>query len=146
MKLNQFLEAPGNLQCYACGAKLLQLAAGLDGSQTVRLDHVNRLKKLTDLTVEFIQSLDAALNDTEELPDEQNSCDCAEKLTNRRCPCEKNHAGKHRHTGKSSLSLTTVRELVKTLTGDDIKQLAGLDDTKVMKGRENFQTPIITNG
>ena len=39
---------------------------------------------------------------------------------------------------KGSMSLTTAQKLVSTLTGGDIKRLSGLDDTKVLKGRENF--------
>jgi hypothetical protein len=43
-----------------------------------------------------------------------------------------------RFTADGSLRRTTVIAWVKTLTGDDIKKLSGLDDIRVLKGRDNF--------
>jgi hypothetical protein len=34
--------------------------------------------------------------------------------------------------------MTKASELIKILSGDDIKKLSGLDDIKVEQGRENF--------
>ena len=139
-RLLHHLEAPGNLQRYAYGTKLLQLAEGTDASATVNIDKVDRLKKTIDLTVEYIMSLEADMMDGfgEEEIQEEERCACRERDTYRRCRLKDKHQGKHKFTGKGSLSVTAVRNLVKTLTGDDIKRLSGLDDTKVLKGRENF--------
>ena len=137
-----FLENPGNLQRYAYGTKLLNLAEGSSGSRTVEIDKVDRLKKIEDLTVEYILALDADLNgagdcDDEEMGDQR--CACREKVSLRRCRLKEGHEKKHRYTAKGSLSVSTVRNLVKTMTGEDIKRLSGLDDTKVLKGRDNFK-------
>jgi hypothetical protein len=51
---------------------------------------------------------------------------------------ERGHASQCRFTPKGSLSQSTVTKLVKTLTGGEIKRLAGIDDAKVLKGRYNF--------
>lgn len=140
--LLNFLESPGNLQRYAFGSKLLLLCEGTSGSTTVEIDNVDRLKKVEKIAVEYIMELDATLNgdpdDGVDLEDDQQ-CQSREKASRRRCRKKKGHTGKHKFTSKNSLSITTVSKVVKLLTGNDIKRLAGLDDTKVLKGRENFK-------
>jgi hypothetical protein len=57
----------------------------------------------------------------------------------RRCVCNKDHAGsKCKFTLPGSISLSKAKDLIKVLTGNDIKKLSGLDDVKTEKGRENF--------
>jgi hypothetical protein len=57
----------------------------------------------------------------------------------RRCSCKKDHAGsKCKFTLPGSISLSKAKDLIKVLTGNDIKKLSGLDDVKTEKGRENF--------
>lgn len=139
-RIMNFMESPGNLQRYAYGSKLLNIAAGSSGSHTIEIDRVDRLKKVEQLTVEYIMDLEAEFNgvgDDTDLPNER--CTCREKNSLRRCRLQVGHTEKHKYTAKSSLSMTTVRNIVKTLTGDDIKRLAGLDDIKVLKGRDNFK-------
>ena len=53
-------------------------------------------------------------------------------------PNGKNHDGCCKFTPEGSICRTTVRNLVQTLTGSEIKALAALDDVKVLKGRENW--------
>lgn len=140
--LLNFLDSPGNLQRYAFGSKLLNVAEGTSGSKTVEIDRVDRLKKVEKISVEYIMGLDAQMNgaavdNQEDLGD--NRCTCCEALTKRQCRLKHGHVGNHKYTASSSLSVTTVRNLVKSLTGDEIKRLSGLDDTKVLKGRDNFR-------
>jgi hypothetical protein len=58
----------------------------------------------------------------------------------RRCFCNKEgHAGnKCKFTLPGSILLSKAKDLIKVLTGNDIKKLSGLDDVKTEKGRENF--------
>jgi hypothetical protein len=53
---------------------------------------------------------------------------------------EKIHEGRCKFTPKGSICMSTATELIQSLTANDIKRLAGLDDVKVLKGRENFET------
>jgi len=59
-------------------------------------------------------------------------------LTFRRCCHKKDHGGKCKYTTKLSISKTAAQELIDALSFDEIKSLAGLDDTKVLQGRDNF--------
>ena len=57
--------------------------------------------------------------------------------------CKRGHkegenASQCKFTPDSSLCRTTVWNLVKTYTGNDIKKLSGLDNTRILKGRDNF--------
>ena len=52
---------------------------------------------------------------------------------------ECSHIGQCSFTPKGSMCERTARALFDTLTAADIKSLAGLDDVKVQKGRDNFK-------
>jgi hypothetical protein len=137
--LLEFLEAPGNIQRYAFGSQLRQV---LGGSDTVELDNVSRLKKLDKLTGDFIMGLCSEMEAimADDLPLSECRCQKTERGTFRRCMQERGHDGKCAFTPKGSISATTVRELISCLTAGDIKSLSGLDDVRVLKGRNNFKS------
>ena len=136
-----FLEQPGNLQRYAFGTRLLAITKGKGVRE---LESIDCLKKVQQLAVDFILSMDSELVATEEVGDlPVDTCRCAklERDTHRRCMLQRNHDGINcKFTAKGSMSRTTAIKLVKTLTGGEIKKLSGLDDAKVLKGRDNFQS------
>ena len=143
-KFCRFLEGPGVLQRYAFGEAIIELCGG---SAHVAIDNVDRLQDARTLTSKFLLSVDAevmAEGRDELLPDE-NRCRCVEKDTLRRCMHQRGHkeaeGGEQRckFTPDGSLGRTTVLALVNTFTGNDIKKLSGLDDTRVLKGRDNFE-------
>jgi hypothetical protein len=139
-RLLQFLELPGNLQRYAFGTQLRLL---LDGLKTVELDKVSRCKKLDKLVADFITSIcseiDIMVDDEIDLPAAECRCMKMEKSTLRRCMQERHHEGRCKFTPESTICSTTVWELIQTLTAGDIKSLSGLDDVRVLKGRDNFE-------
>ena len=140
-KLAKFFEGPGVLQRYAYGEKILNLCGGL---QLSALDNVDRLQKARTITVKFILSIDAELSAYEhDLPPDEERCRCCERDTMRRCMLRREHKADGsctccKFTPDGSLGRTTVLAMVNNFTGDDIKKLSGLDDTRVMKGRDNF--------
>ena len=52
----------------------------------------------------------------------------------------KSHEGNCHVTPKGSMSFTTARDFLRSLSGSgsEMKKLAGLDDVKTLKGRDNF--------
>ena len=141
VKLAKYFEGPGVLQGYAYGEKILNLCGGL---QLSVLDNVDRLQKARTITVDFILSIDAELSAHEQdLPPDEERCWCRERDTMRRCMLRRDHkadgnSARCEFTRDGSLGRTTVFEMVNNFTGDDIKKLSGLDDTRVLKGRDNF--------
>jgi hypothetical protein len=138
-KLVSFLNSPGNLQQYAFGTQVREILGGTD---SVHLDNVSRLKNLDKLVGDFIISviseMDAML--THDLPDTENRCICLERHSMRRCMKERKHSGKCNFTPKGSVSASTIRDLIESFTAGDIKSLSGLDDVRVLKGRDNFKS------
>ena len=56
-----------------------------------------------------------------------------------RCVLNKNHDGRHKFTPSHLLSPFTIRRILLELTTGEINSMAGLDNTYVLKGFENFQ-------
>ena len=135
-RLLAYLGRVDNHQQYAFGTKLI---AALDG-RLEELAKVDRLKRVHELVAEFLTELDADLTAQMDLPPSEERCDCCEGSSGkgRQCLLRKDHTGRHKYTCKGSLSPSTLYELIGTLTGDDIKSLAGLCDVSVVKGRTNF--------
>ena len=71
--------------------------------------------------------------------DEENRCCATCKKSNRRCFLPKNHEKKrHCFTPKGQISPSSIEKLLGELTAGRIKSMAGLDDTDVEKGSQNF--------
>ena len=140
LKLLHFLDSPGNLQKYAFGTQVLQL---LDGSQSVTAACVHRHQKLETLSIKFIRALSDEMAGiaSEVLPESNDRCQQLEERTLRRCIKHRGHGGKcaYSHKAVSPISLTTAKKLISALTAGEVKNLTGLDDIKVFKGRENFK-------
>ena len=135
-----FLESPGNLQQFAFGSKMIALRGG---KQTLEVDSVARQKKLNRLAADFIAvvhgEMTAMAASDQEIPESQERCVCMEKFTMRRCMKERGHAGSCSYTPVGSISVNTAMKLIESMTSGDLKRLSGLDDTKVLKGRDNFE-------
>jgi hypothetical protein len=138
-----FLESPGNVQRYAFGQQVVEL---FNGASVAELDAVERCKKLENLAAEFIVSISAEMDamvlaDTQmisALPKSEERCQRLERGTLRRCMQKRGHCDKCKFTPKGSISIRTAMKLVSGLTSGEMKRLSGLDDTKVIKGRDNF--------
>jgi hypothetical protein len=137
-KLLQFLDEPGNIQRCAYGSQLREL---LCGEETVEMDNVSRLKKIDKLTEDFINGLCSEMEASMAGNHSATECRCQsqERATFRRCMQDRGHEGKCKFTPKTSISATTVRALIASLTAGDIKSLSGLDDVRVLKGKDNFE-------
>jgi hypothetical protein len=139
-KLLTFLDSSGNLQRAAFGRQVKDL---LDGLHTVEMDNVSRLKNLNKLVADYLTvilaELDVITTKTgEEVPPDESRCTKLDQKTPRRCMKPRSHEGDCAFTPKGSICAGTVRALVDSLTVGDIKSLSGLDDVKVLKGRDNF--------
>eukprot|EP00980_Cylindrotheca_fusiformis_P023019 scaffold10054_cov140-Cylindrotheca_fusiformis.AAC.10 len=140
--LLSFLESPGTSQKYAFGTQLLSICGGRD---TIEIDNVSLRKKLDHAVSEYLlevyKEIEPALDSVQDLPEDDDRCSSKEKNEHhpRRCLKEKDHDGKCAFTPRGSISRTTALNLAKMLTGPEIKKLAGLDDVKVLKGRDNFE-------
>jgi hypothetical protein len=138
-KLVSFLNSPGNLQQYAFWTQVREILGGTD---SVHLGNVSRLKNLDKFVGDFIMSvigeMDAML--TQNLPKMENHCICLERHSMRRCMKDRKHSGKCHFTPKGSVSASTIRDLIQSFTAGDIKSLSGLDDVRVLKGRDNFKS------
>ena len=132
IRLISFLESPGNCKKYAFGEKILSL---MDGTDIATLPNMDCDCKLKALTRNFLEELYA---DMDVIISEDERCTSLEKDTSRRCRKKRGHRGKHSFSTKGLVGKSTIDMLIKTLTGKDIKSLAGLDDVKVMKGIESF--------
>lgn len=138
-KLLQYLDSPGNLQKYAFGTKLIEV---MDGTDIATLARVDRHKKLESLVTGFLEKMLEDLSDIidDELHSDINRCDKKDNKTCRNCIKNQGHSGKCEFSPKNTISRTALRDLISTLTGSDIKKLSGLDDVKVVQGRESFDT------
>jgi hypothetical protein len=140
-KLLAFLNSPGNLQRSAFGSQLKEM---LDGSETVEMDRVDRMKNVSKLTTDYITSVFQELDvistkDGESVPEPEYRCKKVDQKTLRRCLKGHQHDKKCSFTPKGSVCASTVQALIESLTAGDIKSLSGLDDIKVLKGRDNFK-------
>ena len=52
--------------------------------------------------------------------------------------CERGHASSCKYTPDGSISMSITRDIIKLMTGNNIKKLSGLGDIKVKKGRDNW--------
>ena len=137
LKLMAFLDSPDNLVKYAFGSLYREL---FGGTEFVHLDKVDRAQSLNTLAVNLVRSLNSEMEhiDDDDLPADEDRCTEVNRDTLCRCLRGRKHEGKCKYTAKHSMSLTTAQNLIASLTSDDMMSLAGLDDTKVEKGRDNF--------
>jgi hypothetical protein len=135
-----FLESPGNSQQFAFGSKMIAL---FGGKQTLEVDSVARQKKLNRLAADFIAvvhgEMTAMAASDQDVQDSENRCVRMEKFSMRRCMNERGHAGSCAYAPVGSISVNTSMKLIDSMTSGDLKRLSGLDDTKVLKGRDNFE-------
>ena len=135
LKLLNFLEDPGNLQKFAFGTMAREILGGTD---YVELDKVERMQKLQTLATKFILGLNSEMENMESLLPHEERCEHVNRNTFCRCRKKRNHTGKCKWTPKGSICETTAKNLIESMTGNDMIALCGLDDTKVEKGRDNF--------
>jgi len=69
----------------------------------------------------------------------EQRCESVCKKSHLRCINDKGHEGKHMFTPPDLLSPTTLTKLLLELTSGEIKSRAGLDNTDVIKGHDNFE-------
>ena len=134
--LLSFLERGDILQTYAYGEKVAQASTGL----SVRLDAVDRLMPLQEITAQFLEHLDGEM----ELATSgyvEPECRCAKQhhTSHRRCTKAEGHRGSCKFTPNGSMSAETIRSLVSSMTMGDVKSLSGLDDIATVQGYENFR-------
>ena len=135
------LETGGKLQRNAFGTKVCEI---LGGQELVTIENIERSIRVSRIAAEFVlelfdETIAEANGDIIVLSDSER-CKKLERNSFRRCLCEKGHEGrKCQFTPKGSMSLAKATDLIKLLTGADIKKLSGLDDIKVEQGRENFK-------
>ena len=135
IKLLQFLDSPGNLQKYAFGTMIRETFGGCD---YVELAKVDRIQSLRTLATKFVMGLNSEVESFGTVPLSEERCTHINKDTFCRCKRNRDHVGKCKFTVKGSVSYTTAKDLVESLTSADMVALSGLDDTKVEKGRDNF--------
>jgi hypothetical protein len=133
------LESGGKLQRNAFGTKVIEIVGGLEHVTT---ENIERSQKVSEIAAQFLCELfneaEAVANGTLVIP--ENRCKRSERDSRRQCLCEAGHDRACKFTAPGSMSMTRAKDFVKLLTGPDIKKLSGLDDIKVEKGRENFQS------
>jgi hypothetical protein len=112
----------------------------LGGHDFVTIENIERCKKASRLAAEFvIQTFEEVTELTStDVPESHLRCQKLERNSYRRCLCKRDHSGHCKFTAPGSISMTTATELIKSLTGNDIKKLSGLDDVKTERGRDNF--------
>jgi hypothetical protein len=79
--------------------------------------------------------------DINEIPEDKHRCTKLDQTAENkflRCMQGRKHKGNCKFTVTDSICPDTVCTLVASLTAGDIKSLSGLDDLKVLKGRDNF--------
>jgi hypothetical protein len=132
---------PGHLQRSAYGQQLQEVLGGLD---TVVIDKVNNCQNVMKLTFQYLQTIFAELEHVmtqngESIAPEEERCSCFHlKVALVRCMRKKGHEGRCAFTPKGAISDSTIRKLAKSLTAGTLKSLSELDDTKVLKARDNF--------
>ena len=129
------MEHPGNLQKFAYGTISREILGGTD---FVELDKVERMQKLQTLAIQFIMGLNSEIENMDDQLPHEEQCEEVNRNTFRRCCKERKHAGNCKWTPKGSICETTAKNLIASMTHNDMKGLMGLDDTKVEKGRDNF--------
>jgi hypothetical protein len=131
------LESGGKLQRNAFGTKLIEI---LGGHGNVTIENIERSQKVSRLAASFVIELFDEASEIEKgnLVVPADRCIKLERDSYRRCLHVSGHGGNCMFTPKGSISMTKASELIKLLTGEDVKKLSGLDDVKVEQGRENF--------
>lgn len=137
-ELGEFLGyvQENNLQHHAFGTKEYITATGA----TVLLDKMSTTANATKIMRDYSA---ARCNDNDSSSDE-NKCDKRCPNTNKPCILEKGHKntpGQHRckFTDKKSLSGSTIRKILDSLTNGHLTSLAGLDDEDTIKGGDNIK-------
>jgi hypothetical protein len=136
--LFRLLSDPNSLQRHAFGQKFVEIFGGKDFVVIDRIESNERASKLAaKLVVSLLDESEILTNG--DLPESHLRCQTLERDSFRRCLSERNHPGKKcRFTPKDGCSMTKATQLIKMLTGGELKQLTGLDDIKVERGRDNF--------
>jgi hypothetical protein len=131
------LESGGKLQRNAFGTKVIAILGGLENVTT---ENIERNQKVCQIAAQFVVELcdEASAIANGDLVVPEFRCKCTERDSSRRCLNDAEHGGNCKFTPPGSVSMTKASELIKVLSGDDIKKLSGLDDIKVEQGRENF--------
>jgi hypothetical protein len=139
MAFLHLLGDPNSLQRLAFGQKCVEV---LGGRSFVTLDRVETNMPIRTIAARFVVSLfdeaTAVLEGEMSIPESHLRCQKIERDSFRRCLSCRNHTGKCAFTSKDGCSMTTARKVVSSLTGGELKSLSGLDDIKVVQGRENF--------
>jgi hypothetical protein len=132
------LGDPNSLQRLAFGQKCVEV---LGGRSFVTIDRVETSIPIRTIAARFVVSLfdeASAVLEGESIPESHLRCQKIERDSFRRCLSCRNHTGNCRFTSKDGCSMTTARKVVSILSGGELKSLSGLDDIKVVQGRENF--------
>jgi hypothetical protein len=131
------LESGGKLQRNAFRTKLIEI---LGGHAKVTIGNIERSQKVSRLAASFVLELFDEASEIEKgkLVVPADRCLKLERDSYRQCLHVSGHGGNCKFTPKGSLSMTKASELIKLLTGENVKKLSGLDDLKVEQGQENF--------
>jgi hypothetical protein len=132
LNLLDFINRPDNTQKYAFGETIRTI---IGGQSVKHLDKVVLLQSVRSTALKFITATEQEVQgmDSDEWEgNESERYNRLEKYTFRRCTCESTQGELHLH------SVTTLTSLVGSFSLDEIKSLPGLDDTKVLQGRDNF--------
>ena len=155
----QWMHANDYIQNVAFGHKVVSYCNGVHTAiEAVKLTS-NHMKIIRDYAKEWQENDESVwINDTN-LDDETNNLgnrmssdaanfsflqnvDQCHKIcpkSKTRCFREKGHEGRHSFTPKGRLSPSTIEKIISSMTAGKIRSLAGLDDTDVTTGSENFE-------
>jgi len=135
---NLLRRLENSFQRFAFGQKVVKLFSG----NMKQLDAVKLSVTLQNLVYEYLHEIatDVALElEENDVLDDLQRCPHREDRYRRRCYLQHEHTGLHKYTAKESVSPTTLRRLVTSLSAGEIQNLAGLDDEDVIKGYNNFR-------
>jgi hypothetical protein len=151
----QWLHASNYLQNLSFGHKVIQYCNGVHTA----IEAVKLTKNITRITRDYadmwlkennssednnVEIVDNSENDDVNnniiLGDENvTQCTAICRKSRAQCFLRKDHKEKrHKFTPKSRLSSSTIENILHQMTAGKIRSLAGLDDTDVEKGRDNF--------
>ena len=131
----QFLDDSENTQRLAFGETVRSI---FNDGEVKKLDKVSLIQSVRATAVKFVVALGEELESVSQEEQFPDRCTKVEADSFRRCSRKTGHTGRCAFTNKSSISLTTATDLVSSLSNDELKQLSGLDNTKMLQGRDNF--------
>ena len=131
----QWLYASDLLQHLAFGQKVIKQSSG----KFICIEAVDRTKTTNAIVKEYFRTF---LQDQGEV--DIDFCEKKNRKSNTQCVLKKGHGGRHAYIPKdgSMLSPSLVEKIVNELTAGEMKSLAGLDNTYVECGRENFENML----